>query len=51
MSQKGDGGGCNFPITYHPFSAGEAASAWAVWIGFGGPIGEGNCDVTITLAP
>ena len=45
----GDGGGCNFPITYHPFAAGDAASAWAVWIGFGGPIGEGKCTVTITL--
>jgi hypothetical protein len=48
-SEKGDGGGCNFPITYHPFSAREAAQAWAVWIGFGGPIGEGTCTVTITL--
>lgn len=48
-SEVGDGGGCNFPITYHPFSAREAASAWAVWIGFGGPIGEGTCTVTITL--
>jgi hypothetical protein len=48
-SEKGDGGGCNFPITYHPFSAREAAKAWAVWIGFGGPINEGTCTVTITL--
>lgn len=48
-SQIPDGGGCSFPITYHPFAAGEAASAWAVWIGFGGPIGEGKCTVTITL--
>jgi hypothetical protein len=48
-SEKGDGGGCNFPITYHPFSAREAAQAWAVWIGFGGAIGEGTCTVTITL--
>jgi len=48
-SERGDGGGCNFPITYHPFSAREAAQAWAVWIGFGGPVGEGTCTVTITL--
>jgi hypothetical protein len=48
-SEKGDGGGCNFPITYHPFAAREAAKAWAVWIGFGGAIGEGTCTVTITL--
>jgi hypothetical protein len=51
-TEKGDGGGCNFPISYHPFSAREAATAWAVWIGFGGPLtGPGHCDVTITLAP
>lgn len=49
VSEKPDGGGCNFPITYHPFQAREAASFWAVWIGFGGPIGEGTCTVTITL--
>lgn len=47
---KGDGGGCNFPITYHPIQVGEAATAWAVWIGFGGPLtGPGKCTVTITL--
>lgn len=44
-----DGGGCNFPITYHPFQSGDAASFWAVWIGFGGPLSEGTCTVTITL--
>ncbi len=49
ISEVGDGGGCNFPISYHPFSAREAASFWAVWIGFGGPISEGTCTVTITL--
>ncbi len=49
VSEKPDGGGCNFPITYHPFQAREAASFWAVWIGFGGAIGEGTCTVTITL--
>ena len=49
ISEVGDGGGCSFPISYHPFAAREAASFWAVWIGFGGPIGEGTCTVTITL--
>lgn len=49
-SIKGDGGGCNFPITGHPFSAGDSASAWAVWIGFGGPIeGSGKFVATVTL--
>lgn len=49
-TEKGDGGGCNFPITYHPFSAREAAKAWAVWIGFGGPLtGPGKCMVTVTV--
>ncbi len=49
-TEKGDGGGCNFPISYHPFSAREAAKAWAVWIGFGGPLsGPGKCMVTITV--
>ena len=49
ISEVGDGGGCSFPITFHPFQARDAASFWAVWIGFGGPIGEGTCTVTITL--
>ena len=48
-STKADGGGCNFPVTYHPFAAGEAAAAWAVWIGFGGPF-SGKCVVTVTLS-
>ncbi len=49
-SIRGDGGGCNFPITGHPFSAGIDAPAWAVWIGFGGPIeGGGKFTATITL--
>lgn len=48
----GDGGDCNFPITYHPHSSKGATNAWAVWIGFGGPVAAGNhCVVTITLAP
>jgi len=46
----GDGGGCSFPITGHPFSAGIDAPAWAVWIGFGGPLtGPGKFVATITL--
>lgn len=51
-TEKGDGGGCSFPISYHPFAAREAAQAWAVWIGFGGALPtDGHVDVTITLAP
>jgi len=51
-TEVGDHGGCSFPISYHPFSAREAAKAWAVWIGFGGPPPEApaTCTVTITLA-
>jgi hypothetical protein len=49
-SVKGDGGGCNFPVTYYPHSSAGATNAWAVWIGFGGAI-SGKCVVTITLAP
>ena len=48
-SVKGDGGGCSFPVTYHPHSSAGATNLWAVWIGFGGPI-SGKCVVTITLA-
>jgi hypothetical protein len=48
-SEVGDGGGCSFPVTYHPRSAGTAAPAWAVWIGFGGPLTEGKFVATITL--
>ena len=48
-SVKGDGGGCAFPVTYHPHSSAGATNLWAVWIGFGGPI-SGKCVVTITLA-
>lgn len=47
---KGDGGGCNFPVTYHPHSSAGPTNQWAVWIGFGGPF-SGKCVVTITLAP
>ena len=46
----GDGGGCNFPVTYFPHSSAGATDTWAVWIGFGGPL-SGKCVVTITLAP
>ena len=48
-SVKGDGGGCNFPVTYHPHSSAGATNLWAVWIGFGGPF-SGKCVVTITLS-
>jgi hypothetical protein len=48
----GDGGGCRFPVTYHPHNSSGPTDAWAVWIGFGGPIGPGvRCMVTITLSP
>ena len=49
-STKGDGGGCNFPVTYHPHTSQGATNQWAVWIGFGGEF-SGKCVVTITLAP
>lgn len=45
-----DGGGCAFPVTYHPHSSAGATNLWAVWIGFGGPF-SGRCVVTIDLAP
>jgi len=54
---KGDGGGCNFPITYHPFTlAGTKTDLWALWMGHSGdPLGwdagGGRCVVTISLAP
>lgn len=48
-SVKGDGGDCNFPVTYHPHSSAGATNLWAVWIGFGGPF-SGKCVVTITLS-
>jgi hypothetical protein len=47
---EADGGGCVFPITYHPHSSAGPTNAWAVWIGFGGAI-SGKCVVTITIAP
>ncbi len=50
ISVQGDGGGCNFPVTYYPHSSAGATNAWAVWIGFGGAF-SGKCVVTITLAP
>ena len=49
-SVVGDGGDCNFPVTYFPHSSAGATNAWAVWIGFGGAF-SGKCIVTITLAP
>ena len=49
-SVVGDGGGCNFPVTYFPHSSAGATDRWAVWIGFGGPF-SGKCVVTITLKP
>ena len=49
-SVVGDGGGCNFPVTYFPHSSFGQTGAWAVWIGFGGPM-SGKCVVTITLKP
>ncbi|MEO8057753.1 MAG: hypothetical protein ABI671_05465 [Burkholderiales bacterium] len=49
---KADGGGCNFPVTYHPNNSADATDQWAVWIGFGGEVASGNkCIVTVTLAP
>ncbi len=47
-SVKGDGGDCNFPVTYYPHSSAGATNTWAVWIGFGGPI-SGKCMVTVTV--
>ena len=49
-SVLGDGGGCNFPVSYFPHSSAGATDSWAVWIGFGGPI-SGKCVVTVTLKP
>lgn len=46
----GDGGGCNFPVSYFPHSSAGATDSWAVWIGFGGSI-SGKCEVTVTLKP
>lgn len=52
-SPRPDGGGCNFPVTYHPHNSVGATDAWAVWVGFGGAFGPGpeKCVVTIDLAP
>ena len=49
-SVKGDGGDCNFPVTYHPHNSMGPTNFWAVWTSFGGAP-EGKCIVTITLAP
>ena len=49
-SVVGDGGGCNFPVTYFPHSSAGQTDAWAVWIGFGGAF-SGKCLVTVTLKP
>lgn len=50
---KGDGGGCNFPISYHPHNSQGPTNTWAVWLGFSDTWnpGGGKCTVTITLAP
>jgi hypothetical protein len=48
-SVVGDGGGCSFPVTYFPHSSVQPTNAWAVWIGFGGPL-SGKCVVTVTLS-
>ena len=49
-SPVGDGGDCDFPVTYYPHSSAGETNTWAVWIGFGGAI-SGKCVVTVTLAP
>ena len=49
-SVVGDGGDCNFPVTYFPHSSAGATDTWAVWIGFGGAF-SGKCVVTVTLKP
>lgn len=49
---RGDGGGCEFPITYHPFRPAQVVTnTWAVWMGFSDTWnpGNGKCTVTITL--
>ena len=43
-------GGGDFPVSYYSHSSAGKTNAYAVWIGFGGPI-SGKCVVTITLAP
>ncbi len=50
---KPDGGGCNFPVSYHPHSSHGPTNTWAVWLGFSDTWdpGSGKCTVTITLAP
>jgi hypothetical protein len=48
-SVVGDGGGCNFPVTYFPHSSVQPTNSWAVWIGFGGAL-SGKCMVTVTLS-
>ena len=50
----GDGGDCNFPVSYHPHTSAGKTNLWAVWIGFGfgaAPSGGEKCVVTITLNP
>lgn len=47
-----DRGDCSFPVSYHPHNASGATDAFAVWIGFGGPLpSKGTCTVTVTLTP
>lgn len=46
----GDGGDCNFPISYHPHSSKGPTNLWAVWLGFGDTWNpDGECEVTIVL--
>lgn len=46
----GDGGGCAFPISYHPHNSNGPTNLWAVWLGFGETWNpEGDCEVTIVL--
>ena len=49
-SPKGDGGDCDFPISYHPHNSVGPTNFWAIWTSFGGAP-DGKCVVTITLAP
>lgn len=46
----GDGGGCSFPISYHPHNSSGPTNLWAVWLGFGDTWNpDGDCEVTVVL--
>lgn len=46
----GDGGGCSFPITYHPHNSRGPTNFWAVWLGFSNQWApEGEFEVTILV--